>query len=120
MLSGIGAADELRAHGIRVMQDLPEVGRNLQDHLLVAGVAYAARRAVPRSHYNHADALLYVPRDDPREGPDHLVMCLSLPFVLPEVGKLAAAGLCPDAVLDDAIEPRAGEPGLGRSARRRR
>ena len=88
MLSGIGAADELQAHGIRVVQDLPEVGQNLQDHLLVAGVAYAARRAVPRSHYNHADALLYVPRDDPSEGPEHLVMCLSLPFVLPEVGKL--------------------------------
>ncbi|MBM3487346.1 MAG: FAD-binding protein [Alphaproteobacteria bacterium] len=32
MLSGIGAADELRAHGIAVVLDRPEVGRNLQDH----------------------------------------------------------------------------------------
>ena len=33
MLSGIGPADHLRAHGIAVVVDLPEVGRNLQDHL---------------------------------------------------------------------------------------
>jgi choline dehydrogenase len=33
MLSGIGAADDLRAHGIPVVADLPGVGRNLQDHL---------------------------------------------------------------------------------------
>lgn len=33
MLSGIGPADELEAHGIAVARDLPGVGRNLQDHL---------------------------------------------------------------------------------------
>ncbi len=33
MLSGIGPADHLRAHGIRVEGDLPGVGANLQDHL---------------------------------------------------------------------------------------
>jgi choline dehydrogenase-like flavoprotein len=33
MLSGIGPADHLRAHGVRIVQDLPAVGANLQDHL---------------------------------------------------------------------------------------
>ncbi|WP_133500343.1 GMC family oxidoreductase [Cognatilysobacter terrigena] len=33
MLSGIGAADALRAHGIDVRHDAPGVGANLQDHL---------------------------------------------------------------------------------------
>jgi len=89
MLSGVGPADELRALGIRVAVDLPDVGRHLEDHLLLAGVAYAARRDVPRSHYNHADALLYVPQRDPQASPDILIMCLSLPFVLPSVGPLA-------------------------------
>ena len=32
MLSGIGPADDLRAHGIEVIHHLPGVGRNLQDH----------------------------------------------------------------------------------------
>jgi choline dehydrogenase len=33
MLSGIGPADHLRAHGIEVVADLPGVGQNLQDHV---------------------------------------------------------------------------------------
>ncbi|WP_223479720.1 GMC family oxidoreductase [Oricola indica] len=33
MLSGIGPASDLRAHGIDVVRDSPNVGRNLQDHL---------------------------------------------------------------------------------------
>ncbi len=34
-LSGIGDADDLRAHGVPVVHDLPGVGANLQDHLEV-------------------------------------------------------------------------------------
>ncbi|MBE7366724.1 GMC family oxidoreductase [Ramlibacter pallidus] len=37
-LSGIGPADLLRQHGIDVVQDLPGVGANLQDHLQIRAV----------------------------------------------------------------------------------
>jgi choline dehydrogenase len=33
MLSGLGPAAHLQAHGINVLRDMPEVGENLQDHL---------------------------------------------------------------------------------------
>jgi choline dehydrogenase len=46
MLSGIGAAAQLARHGIGCVQDLPGVGRNLQDHLFVP-VCYASRREHP-------------------------------------------------------------------------
>jgi len=36
MLSGVGPADQLAAHDISVVHDLPGVGRNLQDHLQVS------------------------------------------------------------------------------------
>jgi choline dehydrogenase len=36
MLSGVGAADELRRIGIYVTHDLPGVGQNLQDHPMVS------------------------------------------------------------------------------------
>lgn len=41
MLSGIGPAEHLKAHGIAPVHDSPEVGANLQDHAL-AGMGYAA------------------------------------------------------------------------------
>lgn len=87
-LSGIGNATKLHALGIQIAMDLPGVGANLQDHLLCAGIAYHARRAVPVSHFNHADALLYVPQSDSSRSPDMLIMCLSLPYILPSVGVL--------------------------------
>ncbi|WSG60360.1 GMC family oxidoreductase N-terminal domain-containing protein [Nocardia sp. NBC_01730] len=40
MLSGIGDRDELTRHGIEVRQHAPDVGANLQDHL-VAAVGYS-------------------------------------------------------------------------------
>ena len=45
MLSGIGPADHLRAHGIRAVHDLPGVGENLQDHI-VAPLRYSSNKPV--------------------------------------------------------------------------
>ena len=45
MLSGIGAADDLRKLGIDVIADLPGVGKNLQDHL-VGGVTHQSTKPV--------------------------------------------------------------------------
>jgi choline dehydrogenase len=44
--SGIGPAEQLRAHGIRCVADLPGVGENLQDHLFVP-VAFQSRQEHP-------------------------------------------------------------------------
>jgi choline dehydrogenase-like flavoprotein len=46
--SGIGPADELAAHGIEVVADLPGVGRNLHDHLLSPVLFATDRREVTR------------------------------------------------------------------------
>ncbi|WP_212524908.1 GMC family oxidoreductase N-terminal domain-containing protein [Actibacterium sp. MT2.3-13A] len=43
LLSGIGPVEELRAHGIAPVHELPGVGRNLQDHLDYT-VSYRSRR----------------------------------------------------------------------------
>jgi choline dehydrogenase len=42
MLSGIGPAAELARHGIAVLQDLPGVGRNLQEHQSLAMIYEAS------------------------------------------------------------------------------
>lgn len=43
MLSGIGPTEELRAHGIETVHELPGLGRNLQDHLDYI-ITYTSRR----------------------------------------------------------------------------
>lgn len=48
MLSGIGPADHLRAHGIGVVANLAGVGRNLQDHLKLS-IRWTGRTTLPGS-----------------------------------------------------------------------
>ena len=48
MLSGIGPADHLRAHGIKVVAELAGVGGNLQDHLKVS-IRWQGKSVLPGS-----------------------------------------------------------------------
>jgi len=80
MLSGIGGADELRAHGIPVVLDLPGVGKHLQDHLKLS-VRWNAKTTLPGStvvaglftslHDGGDDVQLLVGRG--LDQPDHVV-----------------------------------------------
>ncbi|CAJ1499572.1 GMC family oxidoreductase N-terminal domain-containing protein [[Mycobacterium] kokjensenii] len=56
MLSGIGAADQLRSMGIDVVANLPAVGANLQDHALT-GLVYRAAQPLPPAQNNHGEVL---------------------------------------------------------------
>jgi choline dehydrogenase len=47
MLSGIGEAKALRSLGIEVVENLPGVGENLQDHVLVSGVVFKYKGKMP-------------------------------------------------------------------------
>jgi choline dehydrogenase len=49
-ISGVGAADELRALGVDVVADLPGVGENLQDHLEVY-IQHSSRQPVSMAPY---------------------------------------------------------------------
>jgi choline dehydrogenase len=44
MLSGVGPAEQLRALGIPVVHDAPQVGENLQDHLDICTLRHATQR----------------------------------------------------------------------------
>src|ERR1700720_4025433 len=47
MLSGIGEAKALRNLGVDVVENLPGVGENLQDHVLVSGVVFKYKGKMP-------------------------------------------------------------------------
>ncbi len=66
MLSGIGPADELRRHGIRVEHDLPGVGANLQDHLDICTLQKCTQ---PVSYDRLNDAVVLFKYLTKRDGP---------------------------------------------------
>lgn len=89
--SGVGPAADLRSHDIEVVVDSPEVGANLHDHPLVGGIAYRAKKPLPTSHYNHGEGMLFTTLGK-ADVPDVLIMCVTVPFVIPSVGAAPEGG----------------------------
>jgi len=58
LLSGVGPADELRALGIDVVQDLPGVGENLSDHFGI-DIVYELKTADSLDKYNKLHWMLW-------------------------------------------------------------
>jgi len=56
MLSGIGPKDTLEKHGISVVMDLPGVGQNLQDHLMVP-LAYHCTQPITLAHAESEESM---------------------------------------------------------------
>ncbi|MBS0213712.1 MAG: choline dehydrogenase [Proteobacteria bacterium] len=90
MLSGIGAADALRGHGIEARVDLPGVGANLQDHLDVCTLQHATRRVT------------YDRLSDARVAFDYFLRGHSGPGTsnIAEAGGFVRSALAPDARAD--------------------
>lgn len=70
MLSGIGAADDLRAKGVAPMVDLPGVGENLHDHLMMVLYQPAARDTGQSDFTAEAGLFVQTPEADRRGSPD--------------------------------------------------
>jgi choline dehydrogenase len=64
MLSGIGPGAALRALDIEVAADVPGVGKNLHDHLLI-GVVYEAKMPIAPINVNVTESCLFA-KSDPR------------------------------------------------------
>src|SRR5919108_282462 len=80
--SGIGPASELAELGIDRAVDLPGVGRNLHDHLLM-GVIWEAKQPVPPPEYNLAESSMFLRSDPSKFVPDLHFMFIHVPFHLP-------------------------------------
>ncbi len=92
--SGIGDPRSLSVAGVACRLPLAGVGRNLHDHLLAAGLVYAARSPVTPSRLQHSESLMYLHAADLSRAdgaPDAVVACVVLPvvterFARPQVG----------------------------------
>jgi choline dehydrogenase len=85
MLSGVGEAETIRSLGIDVVENLPGVGKNLQDHVLVSGVVFKYKGKMPDrpADSNAVEAEAYLSSGSPRDTDINLVL-EQLPAVTPE------------------------------------
>jgi len=85
MLSGVGEAKALRSFGIDVVENLPGVGENLQDHVLVSGVVFKYKGKMPDrpADSNAVEAEAYL-SSVPSGETDISLVLHQLPVVSPE------------------------------------
>jgi choline dehydrogenase len=86
MLSGVGDRDELSLHGIPVVQHLPGVGRNLQDHVSF-GCTWEYREPIPPRNSGSEAKLYWKSRPDLTE-PDLLFCQVEFPVPSERTAKL--------------------------------
>jgi choline dehydrogenase len=86
MLSGIGEANALRNFGIDVVANLPGVGENLQDHILLSGVVFKYKGKMPDrpADSNAVEAEAFLSSNSSADVDIALVLH-QLPVVSPEV-----------------------------------
>jgi len=86
MLSGVGEAKALRSLGIDVVENLPGVGENLQDHVLLSGVVFKYKGKMPDrpADSNAVEAEAYL-SSSPSGDTDISLVLHQLPVVTPEV-----------------------------------
>src|SRR5262249_41750025 len=85
LLSGIGPQEELAPLGIHTAVDLPGVGRNLQDHIRVAGLCLEANPPRPPPRHNLAGSAAFWKSRPGLEVPDLMVLPLQVPYVSDEI-----------------------------------
>lgn len=86
MLSGVGEEKALRSLGIDVVENLPGVGQNLQDHVLLSGVVFKYKGKMPDrpAGSNAVEAEAYL-SSGPSGDTDISLVPHQLPVVTPEV-----------------------------------
>jgi len=83
MRSGIGPEDDLKRLSIPVVAKLAGVGRNLQDHVLVAGINYECKGPLPPPRNNGAESTMWWKSNPRLIGPDIQPVIIEFPFATP-------------------------------------
>jgi choline dehydrogenase len=128
MLSGVGPAEQLHSHGIDVVADLPGVGENFHNHVLV-GLMAESREPVQPGRQNLSEAALFTTSQPGMISPDIQIAFVHVPFdvmvgqqhpnavsLLPGVVRPASRGWVRLADADPMSAPRVNPNYLGDSA----
>jgi choline dehydrogenase len=105
MLSGVGDETELTALGIPVHAHSPEVGKNVQDHILHGGCLYEA--PAPFEYKNSAANISgYYKTDSSLELPDVSIVQIEIPYASDVIGKKYAPPATSWAMCAGLVAPK--------------
>ena len=107
MQSGVGDKDELGSFGIQVVQHLAGVGRNLQEHALLAGCVWQYRHPLPPRN-NACEATLFWKSDQSLKAPDLQILQAEIGLLSPEAASRLDNPLTDDSwsLLPSVIRPQ--------------
>jgi choline dehydrogenase len=84
--SGIGPQNDLEQLGIDPIIDLPGVGWNLQDHILLTGLCFEAKRPLPPPNNNLGGTTFFWKSQSALGVPDLKFVSIGVPLVSAEIG----------------------------------
>jgi choline dehydrogenase len=83
LTSGIGPARQLEQAGVAVRHDLPGVGQNLTDHVILAGLTFAVADPLPPPSANLGEVTLFLDSETGRASCDLQIVFIHVPFANP-------------------------------------
>ncbi len=105
MLSGIGDTRQLNAQGIDVVQDLPGVGQNYQDHIMVSGCIWEYEQ--PQPPRNNAGESTFFWKSDPSlDVPDIQTFLAQIPIATPEAQAMFQPPAAAWSLLPGLVRPK--------------
>jgi choline dehydrogenase len=104
MQSGIGDEQELRRVGVPLVQHLPGVGLNFQDHFIVASCMWEFADPMPPLN-NLGGAVAFWKTDSSLEAPDIHIAEIEIPFCSPDLGRFQRGDAC-WGILPSVMRPR--------------
>lgn len=105
MLSGIGDSAQLKQQGIDVVQDLPGVGRNYQDHIMVSGCIWEYRQALPPRN-NAGESTFFWKSEPSLDVPDIQTFLAQIPIATPEAQALFQPPAAAWSLLPGLVRPK--------------
>jgi len=83
LTSGIGPAGQLEQAGVAVRLDLPGVGENLTDHVILAGLTFGTPGPLPPPSANLGEVTLFADSEPGRASCDLQIVFIHVPFTNP-------------------------------------
>ena len=87
MLSGIGDRAQLEKVGIETLIDLPGVGKNLQDHLILEGLIFEANEPLTPYSGNYLGNTLFWKSNPALQAADLMVYACQVPVAMPQIAE---------------------------------